>query len=179
MKKVIFAAMMALSCTFAFAGNSYNYSWASIGHTPSSIKLSEPNGTTVTVHLELGRKKHDCTGFGICASVDITLELSSVVSSGGNAEITINQDGSLQVNFKKSSMTAETIKKYFSQQYFIVEEDFALSTSICSALGTKSYTIKTGKYPVKSTETHYSVKFTAPTATSIAPAATSIAPADK
>lgn len=95
----------------------------------------------INIHIEWGRKSKGCMGFGIC-STDIILEgdISDFVGL-------VTRSGNFQVEISKSGM--DGVLKTFGGKVITIEEDFTLSSDVCSKIGLREgYVIKAGKYNI-------------------------------
>ncbi len=105
---------------------------------------AEASSTRVTLvfDLEWGRKSRDCSGFGICFSlVDWKAEPKSLVRI------------SLENNNLEFEVSQESVKKnpdQFSNDVFIMEEDYEMDKDVSKAFGSdKPLIIPAGKYRIK------------------------------
>ncbi len=105
------------------------------------------SGPVIQISFEIARKR-DCLGFGICnLNANISWEIYS--PKGNNVSASAQEvNGKLVLTLnKENDMTREAYNKYFSNGYFLFEEDFSLPPEFCRKLGLeKNYTIKKGKY---------------------------------
>lgn len=104
-------------------------------------------GPKITVIIEFGKKSKGCLKIGICRFTieDIQRQSGPVNENTAQATAWIN-NGKLQLEFDRSSMTDATYQTHFGSGQFQLEEDFVLPTDVAFALGVRSYTIKTGRY---------------------------------
>ena len=107
-------------------------------------------GPKITITFELGRKSRGCEKIGIC---NVSFEGSIGRQTGSNGDNTATgtawlENGRLKISFDRTSMTEATYLTHFGSGNFQLEEDYILPTDIATALGVRSYTIKTGKYAV-------------------------------
>jgi len=115
----------------------------------SIVCLPSFAGPIVSIKLEFGRRSQNCTGFGICIfEINGTFYMNDNSTLGtneaiGNCSIRENK---LEISFE--NMNAETIKQYFQESHFIMEEDFNLPKEVCEKLNIKTYLIKKGSYPI-------------------------------
>lgn len=108
MKSLLFIIMMPL----AFLTNTDH----------SSPLQSTESSVGATIEIELGRKKKGCAGLGIC-SFSASSNISGIMETGKvGANLTIESGSVTAIEFDKKSMSASTIKKYFSNGVFVVDE---------------------------------------------------------
>jgi len=109
----------------------------------------------LTIHIEFGRKSKGCRGIGICRySWEFSYEGEK--PEGYSTPITGNtatgtawiENGRLNVEFDRVSMTDATYQAYFSTGDFIIIDDFEVPQESVSLFGLKGYTIKAGQYEV-------------------------------
>ncbi len=136
MKKIFYSL---LTCAFVLS---------TFAAKAASIPQSDGLGPKITIIIEIGRKSKGCKGFGWCNS-----KIDFYNASGLNGENTATAtacivNGRLNVEFNRSSMTESTYQTHFGSGYFQLEEDYLLPSELAQALGVKSYTIKTGQYPI-------------------------------
>jgi hypothetical protein len=164
MKNSIIVAVIALYSIFSsntVIANTY---------LPTSTSISETL-MRLTCTINFGRRSKDCSGFGIC-SIVISTELAATNrpntnSASGTADFV---NGQLSIAFKKSSMSRETIAKFFPNGKFVVEEDYQVAQEIVSprdpasgqATGRRKYQpliIRKGVYNVQDNGDLLTVKF--------------------
>jgi len=107
-------------------------------------------GPKITIIIEIGRKSKGCARFGFC-DISGSVDLRSQPAPNGENTATGTawmENGKLKIEFDRASMTDATYQTHFGTGRFQLEEDYALSSDVASALGVKSYTIKTGNYTV-------------------------------
>lgn len=112
---------------------------------------------TVTLNVEIGRRIKGSDGecddrFGLC-------KLKIGIGSAKNAIGQINEDGDLTIEFQTDKFLRQDLKKYLSQDKFIMGEAFKLDRKVANALGVKSYTIEKGEYKINRKGKNYIVVF--------------------
>lgn len=117
---------------------------------------TEPVGinppTTITIVVNLGRKKKDCKGFGICdIDIDVDWKPIPLGTNKVNGYISV-VNGKVNIEFDRASMSQGVSNTYFPNGRFTLEENFALPPSVCNALGITGYTIKAGTYTALAVE---------------------------
>lgn len=109
----------------------------------------DATGAKIIITVYLGRKKKDCTGFGIC---DATIGWEKPTGSNNGPRVATGdawiENGKLNIAFNRSSLEPGTFQAYFSDNLFKVEEDFVLSPEVATSLGINAYTVRAGTYPV-------------------------------
>jgi hypothetical protein len=104
----------------------------------------------VTITLDIGRRKKNCEGIGICRVV-----ISAELAVRGNDELpslsyVANGNGTLTFNIPTSYLKTTQPDKWKSlngQSQFIVEEDYTLPWDVSSKLGShETLTVKAGSY---------------------------------
>lgn len=106
-----------------------------------------------------------CKNYGICK-----IELVETFKPGaaekrgckckyGKAIISINIKNQVEMAFAKSGMEAKTIKKYFRQKSFKVDEDYASNLNDYSSEIQSLVKIKKGRYSILETLGFFIVKF--------------------
>lgn len=140
---------LLLACAFILPG------FATKASTTPSV---DEVGPKFTFTFELGRKSKNCERIGLCNfSFGSAERPSGPISENivtGTAWI---DNGKLQIEFNRASMTDATYQTHFGSGKFQLEEDFTLPADIAFALGVRSYTIKTGKYPLPLSTGKYDV----------------------
>lgn len=122
MKKLVFA--------FLFLGTFFAASAQSSGsNPPTQPKPGEQNGSYV--HIDLGRKSKDCTGFGVC-KFDLSLTTGDIVAIIGG--IFTGHFGNIQIQVILNRQVYENNIKKFPRGAFVLEEDFVLSEETTRAL---------------------------------------------
>lgn len=106
-------------------------------------------GPIITVTVELGRRKKDCHGLGICKIYVEWGESDAKVSGSAVGKAWID-GGRLHMELSKNSIEPGTFDTYFSSGIFKMEEELTLSDEVVSALGVNSFTIKAGNYTISS-----------------------------
>lgn len=111
----------------------------------------EPQGASIgpkiTIEIEIGRRKRECKGLGIC-NVSIDGKVINWGSEPSKARaVAWIEGGNLRVEFDKNTIESGTFQTFFASDYFKMEEEFDLPAEVASALGISSYTIKAGTYP--------------------------------
>ncbi len=163
MKNSIIIAAIAICAIFSSNTASANT------YQPATPTLSAcPIKITITINF--GRHSQGCSGSGIC-SIIISAEFATVKPSGNSATGTADVvNGQLTIAFKKSSMSRETMAKYFPNGKFVVEEDYQVAQEIVSprdpasgqATGRRQYqplVIRKGVYNVQENGDLLTVKF--------------------
>ena len=106
------------------------------------------------IKIKFGKPSKDCKKFGIC-NITIVIDWASIVENlfanveerTGYGLTQTTESAKLQINFVKEYMTQLTLKSFFQDGKFIVEEDYALDPSVASALNlAPGYVIKKGVY---------------------------------
>jgi len=104
-------------------------------------------GPKITIEIEIGRRKRDCKGLGIC-KISIDGKVTNWENEPSRARaVAWMEGGKLRVEFDKNTIESGTFQTFFAGDYFKMEEEFDLPAEVASALGISSYTIKTGNYP--------------------------------
>jgi hypothetical protein len=164
MKNSIIIAAIAICAIFSSntaSANTYLPTTTSISSTPFRFSCT----------INFGRRSKDCTGFGIC-SIVISTEMAPPDRASGNCATGTADlvNGQLSIAFKKSSMSRETIAKFFPNGKFVVEEDYQVAQEIISprdpasgqATGRRQYQpliIRKGVYNVQDSGDLLTVKF--------------------
>ena len=112
-----------------------------------SIPPTDGLGPKIKIGVEFGRKSKGCARIGICR---ITFE-GIEQQAGPNGENTASgtawiENGKLKIDFNRASMTDATFQTHFGNGNFQLEEDYVLPAEVASALGVRSYIVRTGKY---------------------------------
>ena len=118
-------------------------------NTSQSIEVEKAKdffGPTITIRI--GRKKYDCDKFGLCKMTIEPDEMPKPGSGNRGGSIGSNYNGGLQLNVLKSTMDVATTTKYFSNDAFIVGEDFEIPNEIVQSLNLRRTVIPTGQYSV-------------------------------
>jgi len=136
--KTLFYSLM----TFAFVLSGF-------GAKASTLTQKEEVGPKITISIELGKKSKGCLKIGICRISFEGIERQSGPVNENKAVATAwISNGKLQIEFDRSSMTDATYQTHFGSGQFQLEEDFVLPAEVAFALGVRSYTVKTGRYPL-------------------------------
>ena len=113
------------------------------------VDCKEEVSATINVTVYLGRKKKNCTGFGIC---EVSVEWGFKPAPGNDPRVAAGtasiENGRLQIAFNRSSIESNTFQTYFGENMIKMEEDFVLPAEVIAALGVNSYTIKAGTYTI-------------------------------
>lgn len=110
--------------------------------------------TTVTIYTTFGRKRRNCRGFGICRVVVVVRSRSE--KTGASATVVVDSGRARSMTFQKKSMSAETMKKYFSNGVFVVEEDISEKLKDNEGNGFL-LELKAGKYKIEETKTGFNI----------------------
>ncbi|NJL73751.1 MAG: hypothetical protein HC892_00660 [Saprospiraceae bacterium] len=111
----------------------------------------------------LGEISKKCQGAGIC-KVLVDME-KLVLSSGycqkyqGKAKITKEYEDRLVFAFDKSSMSEETIARFFSKPKFVVGTSYLLDQEICRQLDVKKGLIREGEYIIHDHASTFEIRF--------------------
>jgi len=117
------------------------------GVKATPVAHSDEVGPVITISIELGRKSKDCKRIGICRISVESIENQSGPSGENTATGTAwIENGKLKIEFDRSSMTDATYQTHFASGKVQLEEDYVLPADVTTALGVRSYTIKTGAY---------------------------------
>lgn len=140
---------MQLSCFIALGQQ------AGIDLTSRKLKLS--------AEVVFGVSSQGCRGAGICklATLSDTTKEKSFVSpcKRALAHLSKSENGTLCFRFEKASMCKKTIKRYFQNDCFSIDEDFELPTVLQERLAMPGKVIKHGVYPVLNTPDTFVVFF--------------------
>ncbi|NRB47211.1 MAG: hypothetical protein HRU41_06020 [Saprospiraceae bacterium] len=97
--------------------------------------------------IEIGVPSKNCRNFGIC-HINPAPAFSGTVPQMQDrkalAILTVFSPKHLELDFLKQSMTTKTYVRFFSADYFLVEEDFTYSTTDDYV----SFTISRGEYEI-------------------------------
>ncbi len=137
MKKVFAIAMFLLSFG-VFAPETAQ------AHTKSSTQLSN-SGEKIKVTFKFGRKKKNCTGFGVgCFKIEVSIDFDiDLRSQNPVAEILVR-------DAKKLDFTFLTMGEGFNEDtnIFVIDEDAVLTQEVSSKLGfgERKVVMKAGEY---------------------------------
>ncbi|MCX6290488.1 MAG: hypothetical protein NT126_01835 [Bacteroidetes bacterium] len=103
----------------------------------------------VIVTIVLARHR-DCEGFGWCRWTIEVPPLQFPFENIGRAEIDMDDERHIVLTMNADKdITPEAFKTYFSNGFFLCEDDFPLPAEILKEIGYEDdYTIKAGKYPI-------------------------------
>lgn len=110
-----------------------------------------------------GIPSRNCKNFGICriSQLDMSLikkrDCKTCNEHTALALIAYLTTNDLEMFFLRSSMHTATNKKFFSEEYFRVEENYQLSVSLEN--NEINYNIVKGVYPILETSIYYIVRF--------------------
>lgn len=127
----------------------------------SSISFRSIAGPIITFKLEFGKPSCDCCGFGFCRfeiGFDFNKEKIPLAGDGSAFGTITLQNGKALFTFYKKSMSPETIKKYFSNGYFIVDEKILLPEEITKLLKISKYEVPIGRYKITDLTDTFTVK---------------------
>lgn len=139
-----FILILLLPITFLLQANDAETNYTE----PTAI---EKKKVEVDVEIEIGRKKKNCGGFGVC----------SIVVSGGikgilgpdkvGATLTVQDGVAISINFHSNTMDARTLKTYFSNGIFAIGETFK------EKIGKEGFimNLKIGDYKLERTKTGF------------------------
>ncbi len=132
----------------------------------ASVNMSEAAvsyfGPKIGVELEIGRRKYECTGFGIC---DFTVYGISFRPINGNTlngylEFDENNDILILTINKTTGISEEAFEKFFSSGKFKVSDNYEISDELVNKLGANStITILSGEYKIIDDGKNYKIKF--------------------
>ena len=114
--------------------------------------------------VEFGVLSKNCNNFGICKISKFNInypkylpEKKCKCKSTIAAFIYLDND-SLEIRFLKKSMCIATARKYFSEPYFKIEENYLMvMPSQQTSINEPSYLIKTGAYFISESPIYYSI----------------------
>ena len=103
----------------------------------------------LTVKITVARQM-DCRGRGICYTVVWVNGMALSKDNDVIATADFNQKKQLTLTFNKlEGMSSTAFEKYFSNGFFICEDDYTLPKEISKALNYEGdYIVPSGKYPV-------------------------------
>lgn len=145
MKPVKFLAVLA-AVLFSF-----NFS-----HAQSTSKIK------IGVELEIGRPRHECTGFGVC-KIKVVFDLrATAVGTAVNANLEYDSEAGVLTWTQSKSQVAENNPSkldYFESGAVTFDEDVVLPADVNDALGSRSgITIKAGTYRVSYANDTYTIQ---------------------
>lgn len=104
----------------------------------------------IKIKLEFGRVSRDCSGFGICdlsANINVGIVEIDVIVISKNA-----------MTASVSESNQNTIKEYFGENAFILEEDFEVTdVETKELLGVNNLTMKKGVYRIENGRVSFNV----------------------
>ncbi len=115
--------------------------------------------------VEFGVLGKNCKNHGICRlnplaeTITTDIRRTTHCTAGYLALVRYWQDQRLDLEFLTTVLDAHCLKKYFSSDLFLVQEDF--QTSFFRLRRDKKYwiSIKKGKYPISKNKTHCVIHF--------------------
>jgi len=149
MKIIMHAFIMVFLCLCGSQLEAFNTE--PVTGTPVGTIVKPDNGEStikVKFHVKFGRRKVNCTKFGICDIIfEAEIETDKFRSVGNDASGTgWIENGNLFIEFNRSSMSNDVYNTYFPNGRFTMEEDFELPEEMATAMGVRGYTIVAGKY---------------------------------
>ena len=103
----------------------------------------------IPIEIEFGVLGKDCQNFGICRMIRLNQLFNNVISTSpcrrGRGYLIWSTHQTIQLSVLRASMLPCTFSKYFGTGIFVLEEDFYLSTSICSD-NSHTYYLPKGSY---------------------------------
>ena len=119
-----------------------------IASTLTSVKTFAQVQSKVKIEVTIGRASRECAGFSIC-KVSIEWKNATSTQPSFQSEASKSQNGSLVCSIDPSSLSTSVSNTYFSNNTFLIEEDYTLDSATATALGfTNGFTIKRGNYPI-------------------------------
>jgi hypothetical protein len=116
---------------------------------PFSTQECDDPPVRLIIILDIGRKKKDCRGFGVC-EISIEIEARSNLNGNGVTGTATNEGGQLILKVMPEVVSLKAYNEYFSSGKFVVEDEYVMSPEVSKALGLKEgYVIKPGNYNVK------------------------------
>lgn len=121
----------------------------------------------VLVNVVLGRESKDCENYGVCRvdypNQPITHRYQADTRTGtcnkALAVLSMLPSGTFELAFIKAAMSDACRKKYFSESYFRVEENFSLPQHILADLEVPKVAVTKGAYPMKNSLGFYLIRF--------------------
>lgn len=121
----------------------------------------------IIAEIVFGMPSKDCKNYGICRVIsNSVIPRSANVCKDGTcinytatSILTLLDNEKIELHCLRSTLSPETINKHFNNKYFLVQEDYHLSTDICQELDVDQLSIKKGKYKIKRTKSLIKIKF--------------------
>ena len=136
--------LMTLFMGLVFLLPSETATTTAVPQSPESTTLEDDKKwATTRIYVHFGRKRRNCTGFGICAAY------VNVRNNSGTTSTTIGFSGNrlVYMRWKKKDVKKADQEKYFKDGIFRVEEDFNETLEV---EGKKvDINLKAGKYKLK------------------------------
>lgn len=135
--------LMTLFMGLVFLFPSETATSSAVPQSQESTLEHDKKWATTRIYVHFGRKRRNCTGFGICAAY------VNVRNNRGTTSTTIGFSGNRLIYFrwKKKDVKKADQEKYFKDGTFLVEEDFKETLEI---EGKKvEINLKAGKYKLK------------------------------
>lgn len=109
-----------------------------------NTKAGNSNSPAITIKIDLGRKKRNCTGLGICGFRGF----ETVKFGASNMAVARNVNGRLSLEFVAKTISFKDMKRYFNRR-FVMEEAVEIPNSIRTKLGLRQAIIPAGKFRLK------------------------------
>lgn len=114
----------------------------------------------VLTNVVLGSPNRKCQGAGICIVVPYQMHKKMCWTCPSvRAWVQSLSRGKLRMCFWRSDCSSGMIEQFFSSAIFVVESDYALSSSVSGLLGVEGFVIKGGQYNLKVSAKYYIVEF--------------------
>jgi len=87
-------------------------------------KIDRKNAIQFFADVEFGILGKNCKNYGICR-IDIVDKIDQLPKTGkGRAIITVHNRNLIEMVFLRNSITSYNYQKYFSTNYFLIQEDY-------------------------------------------------------
>lgn len=141
-----FGVTLAVACALLLSMSSWPSAHGAAGASPKSNVAA---ALTVTVTIDIGRPRHNCTGFGICR---VSITGSTATARRVRGELSTAGDGKLQLTLlDKAPDEGQTL---------FVDQDVPLSPDIAKKLGLKSATVLRGEYAFSASKSMLNAQLT-------------------
>ena len=142
-RSFVFMLGLCMSLFFVNSVQANNYPLPNPTVVKKTTDANLPIG--IKIKFKFGHGE-DCHGRGLCY-IEVSLGLKATAGSGEGIGTGSFEDGRFVVDFEKKSMDATTLKTQFSDNTFILEEDFTITAEQAKSWGVDAYTIAADTYP--------------------------------
>ena len=113
----------------------------------------------VRVEVIFGAPGKQCQGAGICRVLPVEHVRVHWKCPSARAWLGSMEDGSVSLTFDRSLLSPYLLERYFGEQIFKVEEDYAIPNTLLTMLNIGSFTVKAGQYSIKVSELFFVICF--------------------